>query len=74
MLDAEFGDRVLPFDASAAPHHAALRAARERAGRPIAAFDARRAAIARTHRATIATRNAGGFAECGVPVSDPWNG
>ena len=74
MFDEEFGDRVLPFDASAAPHYAALRAARERAGRPIAAFDAQIAAIARAHRATIATRDVGGFADCGVPVSDPWNG
>ncbi|MCA3180422.1 MAG: type II toxin-antitoxin system VapC family toxin [Burkholderiaceae bacterium] len=72
MFDEEFGDRVLPFDAAAAPHYATLRATRERAGRPIPAFDAQIAAIARAHRATIATRDLGGFADCGVPLVDPW--
>lgn len=72
MFDEEFGDRVLPFDAAAAPHYAALRSARERSGRPMSAFDAQIAAIARAHRATIATRDLGGFAECGVPLVDPW--
>ena len=72
MFDEEFGERVLPFDSAAAPHYASLRSARERAGRPISAFDAQIAAIARTHRATIATRDLGGFEDCGVPLVDPW--
>ncbi len=72
MFEEEFGDRVLPFDASAAPHYAALRASRERGGRPMSAFDAQIAAIARAHRATIATRDLGRFEGCGVPVVDPW--
>ncbi len=72
MFDEEFGERVLPFDASAAPHYATLRAARERSGRPMSAFDAQIAAIARAHRATIATRDLGGFADCGVGLVDPW--
>ena len=72
MFDEEFGDRVLPFDASAASHYAALRAARERSGRPISGFDAQIAAIARAHRATIATRDPGGYSDCGVGLVDPW--
>jgi predicted nucleic acid-binding protein len=72
MFDEEFGDRVLPYDSAAAPHYASLRSARERAGRPISAFDAQIVAIARTHRATIATRDLGGFEDCGVPLVDPW--
>jgi len=72
MFDEEFGDRVLPFDASAAPHYATLRTARERAGRPMSAIDAQIVAIARAHRATIATRDLVGFADCGVGLVDPW--
>ena len=72
MFEEEFAERVFAFDSAAAPHYAALRAARERAGRPIAAFDAQIAAIARTHRAAIATRDVGGFEGCGVEVIDPW--
>jgi toxin FitB len=74
MFDEEFGDRVLAFDMSAAPHYASIRADRERAGRPVSAFDAQIAAIARVHRAAVATRDLGGFADCGVELVDPWSG
>lgn len=73
MFEEEFGDRVLPFDAAAAPHYAILRSTRERAGRPMSAFDAQIAAIARANRATLATRDLAGFADCGVPLVDPWS-
>ena len=54
-----------------APAYAAITAARERAGRPIAGQDAMIAAFAHVHDATIAMRDRD-FRGCGVPVVDPW--
>ena len=34
--------------------------------------DCQIAAIARARDAAVATRNAGDFADCGIPVIDPW--
>jgi toxin FitB len=45
---------------------------RKAAGRPISQFDCQIAAIARTHGATIATRNGRDFDGCGVEIIDPW--
>jgi predicted nucleic acid-binding protein len=73
MFERDFGGRILVFGTDAAKAYAIIGAARRRTGRPISAFDAQIAAIARTHGANIATRNVGDFAGCGVPVVDPWN-
>jgi len=35
-------------------------------------FDAMIAAIARVHRATLATRNTGDFEHCGIRLINPW--
>lgn len=73
MFAQEFLGRVLPFDAVAADIYAELRVSRARGGRPIATEDAMIAAIARVHGAAVVTRDAGGFAGCGlVLVVDPW--
>jgi predicted nucleic acid-binding protein len=74
MFERDFAGRILAFDSSAAEAHAAIASARRRAGRPIAAFDAQIAAIARTHDAALATRNVGDFAGCGLEIIDPWSG
>lgn len=73
MFAAEFAGRVLGFGLEAAPAYAAITAARERAGRPIAVQDAMIAAIAHVHDATVVTRDRG-LQGCGVPVVDPWAG
>lgn len=52
--------------------YADLFARRRRKGRPIATADLIVAAIARTHDATIVTRDVGGFSDCGLAVVDPW--
>lgn len=65
--------RILPFASSAAESYAAIRAARESAGRAITTADAMIAATARTYGVAIATRDVAGFARCGVEVFDPWN-
>ncbi|MCB1884696.1 MAG: type II toxin-antitoxin system VapC family toxin [Geminicoccaceae bacterium] len=72
LLPRGFAGRVLPFDAPAAEARATIRAARKRAGLSDEFADAMIAAIAREAGASVATRDKGGFAGCGVPVVDPW--
>ena len=72
MFSQEFAGRVLPFDAVAAPVYAEIIAERRAAGRPISQFDAQIAAIARSRRAQLATRNRPDFDGCGISVIDPW--
>ena len=69
----EFQDRILPFDVEAARAFSRIVAERESAGRPISQFDAMIAAIARAHRAPVATRNTGDFGGCGIRVINPWS-
>lgn len=63
---------MLPLDAAAANACADIRALRKRAGRPIATEDAMIAGIARAHGTTVATRDIGGFAGCGLVLVNPW--
>ena len=72
MFAQDFAGRILSFDEDAARAYAMIVASRNAAGRPISQFDAMIAAIARTHRATVATRNIGDFQLCGVQLVDPW--
>lgn len=69
---AEIADRVLPFDSPAADRYGALVAQRERRGRPISVPDAQIASIAFVRHAAVATRDSAGFADCDVPVIDPF--
>lgn len=72
LFAAEFGERVLSFDSSAADACAEIRADREAGGRPISLEDAMIAAISRVHGMTVVTRDEGGFDGCGVAVINPW--
>ena len=67
-----FGERILPFDSDAARAYAGIAAARRAAGRPISQADCQIAAIARSRSASVATRDASGFAGCGIEVKNPW--
>ncbi len=64
--------QILAFDQDAAREFARIFAIRKAAGRPISEFDAMIAAIARVHRATLATRNTGDFEHCGIRLVNPW--
>jgi predicted nucleic acid-binding protein len=64
--------RALPFDAAAAAEYGRVVAERERIGRRIEQMDALIAAIALTHGAALATRDAGGFAELGIDLINPF--
>ena len=73
MFDEDFGGRVLPFGGEAARAYAQIAAQRRRSGRPISHFDAQIAAIARSARASVATRNVGDYEECGITIVNPWD-
>jgi predicted nucleic acid-binding protein len=72
--DIFFGlaDKVLPFDARAALRYATLMANRDRAGPPMAGFDAQIAAICLSYDAALATRNLKDFQHTGVELINPW--
>jgi len=72
ILREEFRGRILSFDAQAAEVYATIASTRRVGGRPISAFDAQIAAIARSRGARVATRDVDGFDDCGVEVIDPW--
>jgi predicted nucleic acid-binding protein len=72
MFLEDFEERVLPFDMSAAVAYADIFADRRRAGRPIATADLMIAAVARSHGASVVTRNVDDFEGCGVVVVNPW--
>ena len=72
MFAEDFAGRVLPFEARAAARYPEIVLARPQAGNPIEKFDAMIAATALAVGASIATRDAGGFAGCGLTVINPW--
>ena len=73
MLAQDFAGRILPFDSPAAAAYARIAAARRRSGRPISQADAQIAAIAASRGASVATRDAAAFVDCGIGVVDPWH-
>jgi toxin FitB len=67
-----FEDQILPVDTAVAEHYAAIASGRERAGTPIAGFDALIAAVCRRQGAALATRNVSDFDGTGIEIIDPW--
>ena len=67
-----FEDQVLPVDTAAAEHYAAIASTRERAGKPIAGFDALIAAVYRCQGVALATRNVSDFDKPESRFIDPW--
>ena len=72
MFAGVFEGRILAFDEEAARIFAGIVVSRDAAGRPISQFDAMIAAIARCHRAAVATRNTADFEGCGIRIINPW--
>jgi len=72
FLQRGFAGRVLAFDDEAARIYGKIVAAREKAGRPVDAFDAMIAAIARSQKAIVATQDIAGFWGCGVKLVNPF--
>jgi len=63
---------TLPFGDAEAMAYGPIMAGRRRLGRPISSLAAQIAAIAQVAEATVATRDAGGFRDCGVAVVNPY--
>ena len=73
IIDDYFAGRILPFDSAAAQSYADMLAERNNPiGRPIIRADLMIAAIARQYGAAVATRNTRDFADCGIPLINPW--
>ena len=72
MFTEDFAGRILPFDAGAARCYPEIVLVRRQVGNPIEKFDALIAATAMAAGASIATRDIGGFADCGLTLVDPW--
>ena len=72
VFTQDFAGRILPFDEEAARIFPEIAAGRRGEGRPIAELDAQIAAVARTRRAVLATRNTDDFEGCGVRLVNPW--
>jgi hypothetical protein len=73
MFNEDLGGRVLAFDAAAAAaRYSEIVVNRRRAGAPIEAFDALIAATASVAGAVVATRDTGGFEDCGLTLINPW--
>jgi hypothetical protein len=72
MFDVDFAERVLAFGSDSASAFAVIAADRRSKGKPISDLDAQIAAIALTHKATLATRNISDFENCGIELIDPW--
>ncbi len=73
MFLEDFEGRVLPFDMAAAVVYADIFACRRRADRPAATIDLMIASVARSHGASVVTRNVADFEECGVAIVNPWD-
>ncbi len=73
MFTEDFSGRVYGFDSAAARAFSKMASSRRTSGRPISHPDAQIAAIAKTKRARVATRDVKGFEQCEVDVVDPWN-
>jgi toxin FitB len=72
FLTEGFVGRVIVFDSACAAGYAAIRVRREMAGLPVSIPDAMIAGTALAYGATVATRNVGDFAGCGIAVDNPW--
>ncbi|HNY41874.1 MAG TPA: type II toxin-antitoxin system VapC family toxin [Bryobacteraceae bacterium] len=74
IFEVDLADRVLDFTGDAARAYVRIMAARRAAGRPMSSMDAMIAAIAVSHKATLATRNTRDFEGCGVRLVNPFGG
>lgn len=67
-----FEQRILDFDSAVARCYGDVMGHRREVGRPMSTPDGQIAAIARTHRMAVATRNVRDFEECGVEILNPF--
>lgn len=73
MFEEEFQNRIFPFDKNAAITFSEIAAWRRQLGSPISQADAQIAAIAKSRRASLATRNVSDFENCQLSIINPWS-
>ena len=73
MFAEDMAGRILGFGSEEARSFPRIAAHRRALGRPISHADAQIAAIARVHRARLATRNIADFSDCALQLVDPWS-
>lgn len=71
-IEERFLDRILPVDRNATYEFGRIVARRSQMGRPIATMDGLIAAIALSHRATLATRDLSDFEGVGLGLINPF--
>ena len=69
---AAYEDRILPMERTGAERAAQFRTQAHRSGRVMDLGDALIAGTAKVHGLSVATRNAGDFADLDVDVINPW--
>lgn len=72
MFAEDLAGRIFDFDSDAAPAFAEIATHHRSLGQPINHADAQIAAIVRSKKATLATRNVVDFRNCGLVIVDPW--
>lgn len=68
----QFSGRILSFDEHASNHYASIKSACSRQGKTLGDFDTLIAAIARSHKFSVATRDTTPFINAGVSVINPF--
>jgi hypothetical protein len=71
-IEEDLGGQILPFEAAAARHAAALASRRRSRGRPIDFRDVMIAGVVAAKDAVLATRNIRDFDGLGINLVDPW--
>ena len=74
FLSRGFESRILAFDPAAAHAYPEIMGRRREVGRPMSALDGQIAAIARSRRLAVATRNQRDFEGCGLEILNPFDG
>ena len=72
MFVEDFAGRILAFDSQAARVFSRIASERRDLRKPITHADAQIGSIVQLHKATLATRNVGDFANCGTRLINPW--
>lgn len=72
LLTNLFVGQILPFDDVCASVYGALTTSREQIGKLISPEDGMIAATAKSHDATLLTRNVRDFVDCGITIVNPW--
>ena len=73
IFDQDLAGQILSFDNPSADAFSQIASSRKLAGQPISQFDAMIAAITYSRGATLATRNAKDFNNCGIELVNPWD-